>query len=136
MKVLVDTNVFLDILLKRNELMNESIKTLELLRSNNDQIYINAASLKDIYYFASKSFHSSYKARLYINDIYSRVSKVISFSSDDAIEAIYEDGDFEDNCLVESAKASMCDAIITRNVKGFIGKDIPVFSPKEFLKIR
>lgn len=136
MRFLVDTNIFLDILLDRSDLKNESISLLDHLSTNYDQIYVNASSLKDIYYFATKLFHDSYKARLYIMDIYSRISKVISLSSDDAIEAIYQDGDFEDNCLIESAKNAMCDAIITRNDKDFINKGINIYSPKDYLKYR
>lgn len=136
MRLLVDTNIFLDILLERDELSKESISFLRNTKVNKDQIYINAASLKDIYYFAFKRFHDKDLAHEYINDIYSKVNKVISLSADDAIEAIYADGDFEDNCLVESAERTMCDAIITRNIKDFQNKNIPVLTPTLYLKNR
>lgn len=136
MRLLVDTNIFLDILLERDELSKESISFLRNTKVNKDQIYINASSLKDIYYFAFKRFHDKDLAHEYINDIYSKVNKVISLSADDAIEAIYADGDFEDNCLVESAERTMCDAIITRNIKDFQNKNIPIITPTLYLKNR
>jgi len=135
MRVLIDTNIFLDILLKRETLMSESLDLLDTLKSKRDQIYVNASTLKDIYYFASKAFHDSFLARKYILDIYSQINKVVSLSSDDAIEAIYQEGDFEDNCLIESAKRTMCDLIISRNEKDFINKGVPVFTPKQYLVI-
>lgn len=136
MRVLVDTNIFLDILLERKDLMSESLNVLDKLYEDKDQIYVSASSFKDIYYFANKLFHDSFLAHKYVIGIYSKITKIISLTSDDVIEAIYQKGDFENNCLIESAKRTMCDAIITRNVKDFANKNLLILDPAMFFKLK
>lgn len=136
MKLLIDTNIFLDVLFMRPGLADGSQKLLYSLRPNNDQAFVNASSLKDIFYFANKGYKNKEKAIELIQTIYSCVSKIIDCSANDAINALYEDGDYEDNMLRQSALRTFCDAIITRNTKDFAKKDIPCLTPEEYLKIR
>lgn len=69
-------------------------------------------------------------------DLYSSISKIISINNDDAIEALYMDGDYEDNILAQTSKSNMCDAIITNNKKDFEGKDVVALTPEEYIRYR
>ena len=60
----------------------------------------------------------------------------MGINSDDAIEALYLQGDYEDNVLLEVSKTSMCDALITNNKKHFKNKGVAVLTPEEYLMVR
>ena len=133
MRLLVDTNIFLDIIFERKNLFLGSSEFLRNAKRRSDVLYISTSSLKDISYFLKKSFHDNKKVNEELINIYSFVNKVIGLTSYDGIEALYKDGDYEDNALICSAERTMCDAIITRNIKDFSNKTINCFTPEEYL---
>lgn len=136
MRLLIDTNIFLDILFCREGFYEGSKKLFYTCYKNKDQTFVNASSLKDIYYFAFKSLHNKKDSLRIVHNIYNNMTKVIDCSADDAIGALFEDGDYEDNMLRQSSLRTMCDAIITRNIKDFSKQDIPCLTPEEYLKYR
>lgn len=136
MRVLVDTNVFLDILYNREELVENSKAFFNLARMKRDQIYVAATTIKDLAYFIKKSLHDDAKTNDKLVSIFTKIGKIVGVSADDAINALYEDGDYEDNVLAFVCESNMCDAIITNNKKDFIGKNVVAITPAEYLKIR
>ena len=137
MRLLVDTNIFLDCLFKRKGLWESSFNFLKKSRFDyKDKIYVNVSTFKDIYYFCKKMTHNNKEAMQYISDIYCNITKVVSSDTDDFILSLYEEGDFEDNMLIKSASRTMCDAIITRNIKDFSNKEMNCFTPEEYLFYR
>lgn len=134
MILLVDTNIFLDVLYNRDGLVDTSSAFLLKSHNNHDKIYISAATLKDIAYFLKKTLHDDSLVQKELVKIYSNISKVISSTADDVINSFYEDGDFEDNVQINSAIRTMCDAIITRNIKDYKNKGINCLTPEEYLK--
>ena len=134
MRLLVDTNVFLDVLLKREETCKDSLAFFIWCREHRNQTYITSMTLRDIEYIAMKILHDKKKANVVLSDAYSLCSKVIGISADSAISAIYEDyKDYEDELILQSAKEEMLDAIITNNIKDFKDRGIAVFTPKEIV---
>ena len=136
MRVLVDTNVFLDILYNREELVENSKAFFNLARMKRDQIYVATTTIKDLAYFIKKSLHDDAKTNDKLVSIFTKIGKIVGVSADDAINALYEDGDYEDNVLAFVCESNMCDAIITNNKKDFIGKNVVAITPAEYLKIR
>jgi len=136
MRLLVDTNVYLDLILKRDKGYVSSLKFFLWCKKNKNQNYITSMSLRDIEYIAQKTFHDKTKSHKVLADIYTLCTKVIGISSDAAINAIYEDyKDFEDELLIQSAKENLMDAIITNNKKDYKDSSIPVFSPDEVISL-
>ena len=103
-------------------------------RENKDQIYVCGTTLKDLSYQGHRLYHSNEKTNNLLIDIYSRISKIVGVSTDDCIEALYMDGDYEDNIIALTAETSMCDAIITRDKK-FKNFRV-VLTPEDYLKYR
>ena len=136
MRLLVDTNVFLDLFYNRGELAEISSKFLNSTGDHKDVIYVAATSIKDMAYFIKKAYHDDKKTNEYLITIYGKICKIVSITDDDAISALYEDGDYEDNLLVLTAETNMCDAIISNNKRHFVGKGICTLTPKEYLEIR
>ena len=134
MRLLVDTNVFLDVLLKRGQAGVDSLAFFAWCREHKNQTYITSMTLRDVEYIAKKTFHDRHKANMVLGDAYSLCSKVIGISADSAISAIYEDyKDYEDELIIQAAKEEFLDAIVTNNVKDFEDRGIAVFTPKEIV---
>ena len=136
MRLLVDTNVYLDLILKRESGYISSLKFFDWCRKNRNQNYITSMSLRDIEYIAHKTFHDKEKSHKVLADIYTISTKVLGISSDSAISAIYDDFiDFEDELLIQTAKENLLDAIVTNNKKDFLNCGVPVFSPEEIVSL-
>ena len=134
MRVLVDTNVFLDYVLQREEGFRDALNFFIWCRKYRNKTYVTSLSLRDIEYIAMKRLHDRKKANSVVTDIYSICTKVIGVSADSAINAMFEDyKDFEDELIAQAAKESMLDAIVTNNVKDFKGCGVPVFTPKDIV---
>lgn len=135
MRILVDTNVILDIALQREEGFKDAVEFFLWCKKHRNQTYVTSMSLRDIEYVAAKKFHDHKKANIIVSHVYSLCSKVIGISADSAINAIYEDyKDFEDELIVQAAKESMLDAIVTNNIKDFEHRGVPAFTPKEIME--
>lgn len=134
MRLLVDTNVFLDVLLDREELAEISQYFFDKTKSTDDEIIVSVTSLKDIAYFLHRIYHDYKKTNAVLKELYNEVDKVVGVTADDTIKAVHMDGDFEDNLLIETCKTSFCDAVITNNKKDFKNKGILVMTPLDYLK--
>lgn len=134
MRLLVDTNVILDLLLKRGENCKDAIEFFVWCKRHKNWTYITSMSLRDIEYVAMKNFHDKKKTNSLLIDVYSLITKVIGISADSAINSIFEDyKDFEDELIIQAAKEEMLDAIVTNNVKDFQDKGMPAFTPREIM---
>ena len=136
MRILVDTNVFLDIILDREEAADIAHTFFRNCYINNHQIYLSAMSLRDIGYVAHREYHDNWKTLNAQLRAYELCTKVISITNDDAITSLYSDmEDFEDSLIVEAAKREMLDLIVTNNIKDFKNSRFPVWTPKEFNEV-
>ena len=134
MRLLVDTNVFLDLFLERDNLGDEAELFFNWCEKRKNQIYITSISLRDIGYIAHKYYHDKNISRMTQIAAYEVATKVIGVSADSAIESLYSDvDDYEDSLIIEMAKEELLDAIVTNNKKDFEKGDIPVFTPKEIV---
>lgn len=136
MWVLVDTNVFLDLLLNREPSSNDVKKFFRYCQLTKTRVYVTSMSLRDIEYTIHHIYHDKLIARRAVNDVYSLCSKVIGISADDAIESIFSSmKDYEDSLIVEAAKREMMNLIVTNNIKDFKDCKFPVWTPKEFNEV-
>lgn len=132
-KVLVDTNVVLDLLAKREPFYVQSLQIFSLADKNVVELVISTLSLVNAHYILNDAMK--------IKDPRSIVRKfkvlVTSFELNDKIvELALNDSnfkDFEDGIQYYTALESQCELIITRNLKDFRKSAIPVLSPKEYL---
>ena len=136
MRVLVDTNVFLDFLLRRSPHYDDVRGFFSYFLGQGHQIVISPMSFRDIEYVLRKVEPDSAKRKHILRTIHSSVYKVLDLSPDDIINDLFEDyKDFEDGLLIESAKRRKLDGIVTSNVHDFVGYGLPVYRPKELTDI-
>ena len=135
MRVLVDTNVFLDVILNRPGFYEKSRLFFKYMISHRHQLVVSPMSFRDINHVLRKVENDRHKRREILHKIYSMVYKVIDLAPDDVINAIFENGyaDFEDGLLMESSERKMLDGIVTNNKKGFVSGRVPVFAPEEIV---
>ena len=133
MRILVDTNVFIDLLLKREPFYNDGVEFIKKCRRERHEIYVNSMQFRDIEYIIRKSVDDKKTYDMLINGVYGIVNKVIPLTADDAINAIYEPGkDFEDTLLANSAESAGLQIIVSSNAKDFYPTGIRAFTLKEF----
>lgn len=134
MKIFIDTNVLLDVLAERMPFYEASAEIVNLFEMEQAEGFISAMSFNNTHYILRKRIgkNRALKAMRTLLDTFNVVSldeKILSRTVDSDFR------DFEDGIQFFSAIRSGADYLITRNVKDFPHKDIPVMTPEEFLKL-
>ncbi len=132
-KVLVDVNVFEDVLSGR-EGLNFSAEILQLVKKGKIEGWVSANTYGILYYLQRRR-NSENVARRNVTKILKNFV-VIPIRKNILSQALQSSlPDFEDNIQIESAAQFNMDAIITRNIKDFKNSKIPAYTPEEFLEI-
>ena len=133
MKIMCDTNIFLDVLLEREPFVDDSSKILRLCEEHKLDGFVSASCITDIFYLVRKYTHSVDMAYKAIGKVL-EIVKVCSVTNNDVLLAFQRKAkDFED-CLVATCAISIhCDYIVTRNKRDFEEFAIPMLTPSELL---
>jgi len=135
MKVLIDTNIIIDIFAKREPFVHDSYKVIQLGLEGVLETIMSAGSVTDVYYIIRKYSQDASAARENIF-LLSNIIKICSTTPDDITNAlILFLPDFEDAVIASIAKREKAEYIITRNEDDFENSPIPAISPAELLKI-
>ena len=129
-KVLFDTNIILDIALKRIPYYEASSQLFELIDLESIEAYITGSSVTDIYYIARKEKGRDITRKFLLELI--QIVPVLGVDHTIIFQALQSDfNDFEDAVQAFSAGANDLEYIITRNKKDFVGSEIEILSPEE-----
>lgn len=135
MKLLCDTNVLLDVALKRKPFYKTSSLALSYCEDEGVTGLVADTSLTDLFYIVHQALHDnelSYQAIEATLEIFD----VVAPTSADINTAVKErHRDFEDCLLAVIAEREQCDYVITRNVKDFEGYSFKAITPSEFVKL-
>ena len=134
MMALFDTNVVLDVLLKREDFFKNSLASIIVADYHNYQACITSNAMADIYYIASKLIGKD-KARDLIEQTFG-LFRVIDINELDCLCAyeLPKSEDFEDAIVYASAKRNKVDCIITRDKRHYKDNEISIFTPETFLE--
>ena len=133
MKIMIDTNIILDVLLEREPFYEYSKAILELCEKRKIYGFISASSATDIFYLVRKALNSTEKAYDALGEILNIV-KILTVTNDDVNKAFLQKAkDFEDCLLATCAKSNKCDGIVKRNTKDFSEFGITLYTPDEIL---
>jgi predicted nucleic acid-binding protein len=131
-KVLLDTNVVLDIVLHRGEWIDDADVIWQASADGKLICCMTASSVTDVYYIVRKAAGAA-KARQTVRDCLD-VLAMLPVDSPDLVAALNSPlGDFEDALQVACAARERLDAIVTRNVSDFAGSPIPIWSPPQLI---
>jgi predicted nucleic acid-binding protein len=131
MKLLLDTNIIVDILSKRDGYL-DSLYIFQYCEARKAEAYITTTTITDVIYILRK-YLTKNDLREAVQNIISIV-EIISVLKSDIISACTSNiEDFEDAVQVACAKRIDIDYIITRNTKDFQKSSKPVLSPADLL---
>ncbi len=135
MTILVDTNVILDLLLKR-EPYSIVAQTIITKCAEREVIgYLAAHSIPNLFYILRKNYTQKERRKFIKNlcDIF----RISNLNEEKIISAIDNEDftDFEDCLQEECAVEAMADYIVTRNPEDYKGSRVKVILPDEFVKL-
>ena len=134
MRLMIDTNIFLDVLIHREPFYKNSKYVLYLCESGQVQGFLSASSVTDIFYLVRRQLHSIEMAYQALGSILDIV-RVLTVTNEDVLTAYAQRAaDFEDCLLATCAKNNRCEGIVTRNKKDFASFGIPLLAPEELLE--
>ena len=124
MKILLDTNIIIDVALERQPFYSESAQLISLVYQRQVEGYISASTFSDLYYIIRKA-----KGRDLMLEFVRNISTFCQVATVDravislTLNANFKD--FEDAIQYSTAVINQLDAIITRNQQ-----DFPVTTPR------
>jgi len=131
-KVLLDTNVILDVLLEREPHAAGSAAVLGVVESGLLTGLIGATTITTVYYLIEKALGAR-RARKHVETLLS-LCEVAPVGEDVLREALARGfPDYEDAVLYEAARHARAQGIVTRDQAGFKRADLPVYTPGELL---
>jgi len=131
-RVLFDTNIILDIALKRTPYFSLASDLFGMIDEKKISGYVTASTISDIYYISKKE-KGHQQAIEFISNLI-EVLDVIGVDRETIINALKIGlKDFEDSIQVSASQSYLLDSIITRNKIDFEKSDFDVFTPKEYL---
>lgn len=135
MRVLIDTNVILDVLLKRSPFYEAAIEVLKLSVREDIQEFVSASAITDIYYIAYKNMRD----KAVVRELLKKLLLIVSVAGvlEEEIQKALELGwkDFEDSVQYSVALLNEMNGLITRNVKDYSSSEIQVWEPNQFLEL-
>lgn len=132
MKVLLDTDVIIDVALDRLPHAEFSANIIDLAESFKIKAYLAWHSISNFYYLVSGASGDK-KARLFIKELL-QFTAIAETTTSDAIYALDAHlKDFEDAMQLAAAKKCSAEYIITRNIKHYKTSMIPALTPQQFL---
>lgn len=139
MKVLLDTNIIVDVLQQREPWRQDGEAIFIAAAMNQITACVTAKQIADIHYMTKKLL----KGQLHVDNLARQViGKLMAFMElEDACAADCQaamginNNDFEDAMLMACAARESMDYIITRNENHFKGSAVPVVTPADFVNI-
>ena len=132
MKVMLDTNVILDVLLDREPYSEDASRILALVEQSNIAGFVCATTITTIYYLLSKALGAK-DANRHVKSLLAlfTIAPVSRIVLEGALDAKFDN--FEDAVIHESAFHAGAKCIVTRNIRDFKKSRLPVLSPGEFM---
>lgn len=134
MRILLDTNIALDIALKRKPHIENIRLILNSADQNQFEFYVTSVSITDIHYVLSREVGKT-KSLMFLKDWISKVGVCLSDKQVilSALQSSFKD--FEDAVQYFSAVNSNLEVIVTRNEKDFkLATQIQVLNPEQFVR--
>lgn len=133
MRILIDTNIVLDVLLRRTDFFDASYNVLKLSALDKAEALVTANTITDIYYILQRANKDHAKSKEAIVKLLNLVSIADVLASDVMNTLSSKITDFEDALVGTIAKRVKADYIVTRNIKDFHNSPVPAIDPKDFL---
>lgn len=133
MKILIDTNVILDVLCNREGFSEASSKVLKYCETGMINGCVSALSIPNIVYILRKELDPD-KTKTVIDRLF-MLFDIIELKPDDLKKAAdMKLSDFEDAVQMVCAERINADFIVTRNIRDFSASKVTAVKPTELLE--
>ncbi len=134
-RILVDTNIVLDLLAERKEFIVEAQELFTLSDKKELKLYVSSLTFANTYYILSQKMKLSNARKILrkfkvLVEVLPMDDKIIDLS----LESDFKD--FEDAIQYHTAIENEIEIIISRNLKDFKTAKIPVLTAKNYIEIR
>lgn len=129
---LLDTNVVLDALLDRTPWNIQANAIWQAQLDNQFTAYVTATTLTDIFYI-SRRYGGLEKAWQLVHAVLNQLPIISVGPRELQLATGLGGNDFEDNLQVACAMIMQLDVIVTRNLSGFAGDNMPILTPQQML---
>ena len=135
MLILIDTNVLIDFIAKREPFYIFSEKVIDFCRQEIIDGAIAGHSVLNAMYILRKNFSLSELKAIFLNLCEFLYIEPVDFEK--ILSALKDDNfsDFEDCVQMQCALNFRADYIVTRDIKDFRGSEIPAVTPEDFCRI-
>jgi predicted nucleic acid-binding protein len=127
-KVLIDTNIIVDVALDRDPFFAQSEQIVRLAEVRQIEGYISASTFGDLYYIIRKA-----RGKDWTLQFLQRMDRIWQVATVDravvAMALTLNFGDFEDAIQYSTAVINHLDAVVTRNPQDFVGAALPIMTP-------
>ena len=127
MKLMVDLNVILDVLMNRQPFAGDSLAVC----NGADRCLVSAHMVTTAVYLTEKFGSEASKATL--DFLLNNFTVVQCNAKILAAARLLEFNDYEDAVVAVSAQKARCHYIVTRNPRDFVRSPVPAITPSEFL---
>ena len=132
MRLLIDANIVLDVLQKREPYWKDSSVIWKLCETEQAEGYISTLTFANLMYVMRRELDPAQ-----IRDVLDKLRLIFRFTDFTAadLEKAADMGwdDFEDAIQAATAERIMADSIITRNVRDFRNSRVIAFTPSEYI---
>lgn len=132
MRLLVDTNIWLDVALNRSAAAS-SAAFLRLCTAHQDDLWIAWHTIANMDYILKRAKVSAPDRELHLRGILSQ-ARIVPTDESDALRALdLRWNDYEDALQAAAAERCRADCIITGNSPDFSASTIPALSPEAYI---
>jgi predicted nucleic acid-binding protein len=130
--ILIDINILLDVLQKREPFYEASVRLLAFVETGRIKGYVAAHSITTLFYLIKKD-KSSADSRATITNLlqFIKIAPIDQNTIEQALNLDYND--YEDAVQMISAVQCKADYLVTRNVKDYQPALLPVVQPVDLL---
>jgi predicted nucleic acid-binding protein len=133
MRVMLDLNVILDVVQRREPFFGASAAILDqAVRGSNLVACLPGHALTTLHYIVAK-YADRQQAGTLVDWVLTHLEVVPQDRAQFVRARSLELDDFEDAALASAAEAAGCELIVTRNVTDFGASPVPAITPEEFL---
>ena len=132
MRVFLDTNILLDVLLNREEFIADSNAVILRCEAAGAQMFIAWHGLATAYYLLKRG-RTELEALAEVDKILAWARVASATDAGARLARRLSCGDFEDALQAVSAETCGADWLVTRNVDDFSQSRVPALTPKDFL---
>ena len=133
MRIFIDVNIVLDVLLKRESFFEDSAKVLSICKTKKSALAPHTIS--NIFFITRKEYTPKERKKILLEIL--EYMDIVPTGKYQIVQALKNDeiDDFEDALQIECAKEFNADYIVTRDLPGFSSSGIEVLLPIDFIKM-